>query len=181
MHNYKISYLYFIRRHQLFSFILPHPYFFGIERHAPRKIADRLLMRPIFQQFTNTQQEHDRSGRIEVASQDRNGNSCRIQHRHFDLTGGQTLYTHPDISYRFAESDSVSKRHRQKNLVKESSKDPTRQFFLEFCIELSAGILQNFHRHVDSVIVKCGQCINQLFSAAVETDHSISGTLIYLD
>ena len=48
MHDYKVSCLYFIRRHQHFGVILPDPYFFGIERHAPREIADRLLMCPIF-------------------------------------------------------------------------------------------------------------------------------------
>ena len=56
-----------------------------LQRHRPGKVGDGLFVRPFVEQLADAEQEDDRTRRFKVSAQDRYGNGCRVEHRHFDL------------------------------------------------------------------------------------------------
>ena len=61
-----------------------------LQRHRPGKVGDGLFVRPFVEQLADAEQEDDRTCRFKVSAQDRYGNGCRVEHRHFDLPVQQT-------------------------------------------------------------------------------------------
>ena len=64
--------------------------FVHLQRHRPGKVGDGLFVRPFVEQLADAEQEDDRARRFKVSAQDRYGNGCRVEHRHFDLPVQQT-------------------------------------------------------------------------------------------
>ena len=56
-----------------------------LQRHRPGKVGDGLLCVHSSSSSPMPKQEDDRTRRFKVSAQDRYGNGCRVEHRHFDL------------------------------------------------------------------------------------------------
>ena len=65
--------------YQNLLFIRFPPYVFHIQSHGPRKIGNGLLVRPILQNFAKLEHEHNGCRRVEVATQQRDGNRGSVQ------------------------------------------------------------------------------------------------------
>ena len=123
------------------------PDFFNVQGHAPRQISHGFFMGPLFQEFSHSQQEHNRTGGIKVPTQDRDPDGGCIQKRDFDLPLPDTAQPRRKISKRPDRHDprAQGRRHQELSaIVQQHFRD---QFFLIGCVQLPSGIANNSLRH----------------------------------
>ena len=180
MDNHLVTLTDFLRADKNLHAVLLQPYFADIQGHGARKVTDGLLVRPLFQQFADAKQEHDRSRRLGITAQNRHSDRRRIEYRYFDLSCRQCLYALPDVAERLDRRPARPDRIRQKNLGCIASHHSADQLLLIACIQLSSGILDQPVRHFHIFIVKMSELVNQFRSAAVITDDCVTRTLIHL-
>ena len=79
-HDHPVAGLYVADGHEQFGFAGLEPHLVNVQRHRTRKIRDRFLVRPLLQNFTQPQHEHDGACGVEIAAHHRDSHSCRIKH-----------------------------------------------------------------------------------------------------
>ena len=89
--HHRVSGLDLGHRYQHFALRCAHPDSIYIQGHTPGQILHGFLPGPLFQKFSQLQQEHYRTSRSEVSAADRNGNGQSIQQFHLDTAAKQTV------------------------------------------------------------------------------------------
>ena len=117
------------------------PNLVDIERHGLRQIRHGLLMRPLIEDVTHAEQEHDRTGRIKVTAQHRDGDCRRVEHRHLDLAVHQAGKAGLDITGRARNSQRRAKRVRKEELADCTAADSKHKLVLIFTSQRPAAML----------------------------------------
>ena len=65
------------------------------QRHAAGQVVDRLFVRPLLQQLAQLEQEHDRAGRAEVATGDRDADGKRVEQLNVHAAAQQAAQAAP--------------------------------------------------------------------------------------
>ena len=86
--------------HQHFRTFTAKPYLTSVQRHGTCQIIHRFLVGPLLKQFSNSKQEHNRTGCGEVAAENGNTDCSCIQNRNLDLTLPECLNPQPDVFHR---------------------------------------------------------------------------------
>ena len=137
-------------------------------------------MGPLFKNFTDTKQEHNRTSCTDIASEHRNTDCRCIKNRNFNPTLKQCMNTLIDIFDRFHTCDHCSDRHRQKQFVAIVNNNLCHKFIPIFAVGCSAGILSVYIRNINLLIMKTSQKSNDRCSVTCITDGRILCTFLNL-
>ena len=79
-HDHPVAGLHIADGDEQLGFAGLQPYLVDVQRHRTGQIGDRLLVRPLLQNFTQPQHEHDGACGVEVAAHHRDGHGRRVEH-----------------------------------------------------------------------------------------------------
>ena len=100
------------RRQHIETIVGAQPDAVHIEGHGARQIGDGFLTGPFFQQLAHFQQEHDRAGGGEIASEGGNAQGDGVQQLHLELTVAQTAQAAPEKRHKMAQETHHAQRRR---------------------------------------------------------------------
>ena len=137
-------------------------------------------MCPLFQNFSDSKQEHNGTCSTEILTQygytDRSG----IQNRYFDLAVKKCINALPDIFQGSCCRINCVQRIWQEKLSSKMIDHLGDQFLLIFCIQCSSGALQYLLGSFHILIMECSDTADNSLTAALIIHNRITGSLIYL-
>ena len=136
-------------------------------------------MCPFLQQFSDAEQEHDRTCGIHISAQDGNTDCSCIQSRHFQSAFFQTRDPLLQIFQRTDTCPDRPYRCRYQKLPTKTHHDFHEQFFLIFCVHLPSGMLSQPLRHCHPIIPKLLPCLDDFPPVLFIIDHRILCSFIY--
>ena len=180
MHTDNVMLFYLTCVHKDFCLSLFYPYFFNLQRHTSGKVCHRFFMRPLFQNFSYTQKQHNRTCCTDISSEQRNSDGCGIQYRHFQLSPFQTLKAFFHKMQRLHRCLCSSQRCRKKQLAEIVHGKLCNKLFLINIHQFPSRVLRNQFLKLPVLKRKRCQTFDNFLPAAAVANHCMAGSFIHL-
>ena len=141
-HDHPVAGLHIADGDEQLGFAGLQPYLVDVQRHRTGQIGDRLLVRPLLQNFTQPQHEHDGACGVEVAAHHRDGHGRRVEHGDGEFAVQQGTESCADVFDRAEQRDGRLHRNRQEQPRERAAADGKDELVLILAVERAGRMLR---------------------------------------
>ena len=141
-HDHPVAGLHIADGDEQLGFAGLQPYLVDVQRHRTGQIGDRLLVRPLLQNFTKPQHEHDGACGVEVAAHHRDGHGRRVEHGDREFAVQQGTESCADVFDRAEQRDGRLHRNRQEQPRERAAADGKDELVLILAVERAGRMLR---------------------------------------